>query len=69
MRNLFLMLIACGVALALSDPARAQERAPANADELRTLDAALTAPGYTMRDVNDWLDGQGVSADRWSRSR
>jgi pimeloyl-ACP methyl ester carboxylesterase len=23
---------------------------------------ALTAPGYTLRDVNDWFDGQGVSA-------
>jgi len=28
------------------------------------LGFALTAPGYTMRDVNDWLDGQGVSAER-----
>ena len=25
---------------------------------------ALTAPGYTMRDMNDWIDGQGLSADR-----
>ena len=25
---------------------------------------ALSAPGYTMRDVNDWLDGQALSADR-----
>jgi pimeloyl-ACP methyl ester carboxylesterase len=25
---------------------------------------ALTAPGYTLRDVNDWFDGQGVSGDR-----
>ena len=25
---------------------------------------ALTAPGYTLRDVNDWFDGQGVSAER-----
>jgi pimeloyl-ACP methyl ester carboxylesterase len=25
---------------------------------------ALAAPGYTLRDVNDWFDGQGVSADR-----
>jgi pimeloyl-ACP methyl ester carboxylesterase len=28
------------------------------------LGFALTAPGYTMRDVNDWLDGQSVSAER-----
>ena len=28
------------------------------------LGFAVTAPGYTMRDVNDWLDGQSVSADR-----
>jgi pimeloyl-ACP methyl ester carboxylesterase len=25
---------------------------------------ALTAPGYTSRDLNDWLDGQGLTADR-----
>ena len=25
---------------------------------------ALRAPGYTMRDVNDWIDGQGLSAER-----
>ncbi len=25
---------------------------------------ALTAPGYTARDVRDWLDGQGLSAER-----
>ena len=25
---------------------------------------ALMAPGYTVHDVNDWLDGQGVSAER-----
>jgi len=25
---------------------------------------ALRAPGYTVRDVNDWLDGQVLSADR-----
>ena len=25
---------------------------------------ALRAPGYTMRDVNDWMDGQSLSADR-----
>lgn len=25
---------------------------------------ALTAPSYTLRDVNDWLDGQNVSAQR-----
>ena len=24
----------------------------------------LTAPGYTTRDVNDWFDGQNVSAER-----
>jgi pimeloyl-ACP methyl ester carboxylesterase len=28
------------------------------------LGLALTAPGYTMRDVNDWFDGQGISAER-----
>jgi pimeloyl-ACP methyl ester carboxylesterase len=28
------------------------------------LGFALAAPGYTMRDVNDWLDGQSLSADR-----
>jgi pimeloyl-ACP methyl ester carboxylesterase len=28
------------------------------------LGFALSAPGYTMRDVNDWIDGQGLSADR-----
>ena len=28
------------------------------------LGFALTAPGYTMRDMNDWIDGQGLSADR-----
>jgi pimeloyl-ACP methyl ester carboxylesterase len=28
------------------------------------LGFALTAPGYTIRDVNDWLDGQSVSAER-----
>ena len=28
------------------------------------LGFALAAPGYTMRDVNDWIDGQGLSADR-----
>jgi pimeloyl-ACP methyl ester carboxylesterase len=25
---------------------------------------ALAAPGYTLRDVNDWFAGQGVSAER-----
>jgi hypothetical protein len=25
---------------------------------------ALAAPGYTLRDVNDWFDGQKVSAER-----
>jgi pimeloyl-ACP methyl ester carboxylesterase len=25
---------------------------------------ALTAPGYTTRDVNDWIDGQRLSAER-----
>jgi len=25
---------------------------------------ALAAPGYALRDVNDWFDGQSVSADR-----
>ena len=28
------------------------------------LGFALTAPGYTMRDVNDWIDGQRLSAER-----
>ena len=28
------------------------------------LGLALSAPGYTMRDVNDWIDGQGLSAER-----
>jgi pimeloyl-ACP methyl ester carboxylesterase len=28
------------------------------------LGFALTAPGYTLRDVNDWFDGQNVSAER-----
>ncbi len=28
------------------------------------LGLALTAPGYAMRDMNDWIDGQGLSADR-----
>jgi pimeloyl-ACP methyl ester carboxylesterase len=27
-----------------------------------TLGLALTAPGYSPRDVHDWLDGQGLSA-------
>jgi pimeloyl-ACP methyl ester carboxylesterase len=25
---------------------------------------ALCAPGYTLRDINDWFDGQSLSADR-----
>jgi hypothetical protein len=25
---------------------------------------ALAAPGYTLRDVNDWFEGLGVSAER-----
>jgi len=29
-----------------------------------TLGFALTAPGYTARDVNDWLSGQSLSAER-----
>jgi pimeloyl-ACP methyl ester carboxylesterase len=29
-----------------------------------TLGLALTAPGYTVRDVNDWFDGQGFSAEQ-----
>jgi len=28
------------------------------------LGFALAAPGYTLRDVNDWFDGQNVSAER-----
>jgi pimeloyl-ACP methyl ester carboxylesterase len=28
------------------------------------LGFALRAPGYTIRDVNDWADGQGLSAER-----
>jgi pimeloyl-ACP methyl ester carboxylesterase len=28
-----------------------------------TLGLALTAPGYTVRDVMDWFDGQGFSAE------
>jgi pimeloyl-ACP methyl ester carboxylesterase len=28
------------------------------------LGLALSAPGYSTHDVNDWLEGQGVSADR-----
>jgi hypothetical protein len=27
------------------------------------LGFALTAPGYMMRDVNDWIDGQRLSAE------
>jgi pimeloyl-ACP methyl ester carboxylesterase len=29
-----------------------------------TLALALTAPGYALRDVLDWFEGQGVSAER-----
>ncbi|MGQ0649338.1 MAG: alpha/beta fold hydrolase [Gemmatimonadaceae bacterium] len=29
-----------------------------------TLGLALGAPGYSARDVNDWLDGQNLSAER-----
>jgi pimeloyl-ACP methyl ester carboxylesterase len=29
-----------------------------------TLALGLSAPGYATRDVNDWLEGQGVSAER-----
>jgi len=29
-----------------------------------TLGLALNAPGYTTRDVNDWLSGQSLSAER-----
>lgn len=29
-----------------------------------TFGLALGAPGYSLRDVNDWLDGQGSSAQR-----
>jgi pimeloyl-ACP methyl ester carboxylesterase len=25
---------------------------------------ALAAPGYSLRDVNDWIDGQGLSGER-----
>jgi hypothetical protein len=28
------------------------------------LGFGLSAPGYTIRDVNDWSDGQGLSGDR-----
>jgi pimeloyl-ACP methyl ester carboxylesterase len=28
------------------------------------LGLAMSAPGYTLRDVSDWFDGQGVSAER-----
>ena len=28
-----------------------------------TVGLALTAPGYTVHDVNDWFDGQGFSAE------
>jgi pimeloyl-ACP methyl ester carboxylesterase len=29
-----------------------------------TVALALQAPGYSVRDVNDWLDGQGLSAEQ-----
>ena len=28
------------------------------------LGFALRAPGYTLRDLNDWFDGQSLSAER-----
>ena len=28
------------------------------------LGLALTAPGYSLRDVNDWMDGQSISGER-----
>jgi pimeloyl-ACP methyl ester carboxylesterase len=28
------------------------------------LGLALVAPGYTLRDINDWFEGQGLSAER-----
>ncbi|HXV62190.1 MAG TPA: hypothetical protein VEK15_15930, partial [Vicinamibacteria bacterium] len=28
------------------------------------LGLALGAPGYTLRDINDWFEGQGLSAER-----
>jgi pimeloyl-ACP methyl ester carboxylesterase len=31
------------------------------------LGFALSTPGYTMRDVNDWIDGQALSAERLVR--
>ena len=31
---------------------------------LSTLGLALSAPGYTLRDFNDWLEGEEVSAER-----
>jgi pimeloyl-ACP methyl ester carboxylesterase len=34
---------------------------------LSMVGLALGAPGYTMRDINDWFDGQGVSADHLVR--
>ena len=33
------------------------------------LGFALTAPGYTMRDMNDWFDGQRLSAESLCRNR
>jgi pimeloyl-ACP methyl ester carboxylesterase len=29
-----------------------------------TFGLAMSAPGYSLRDFNDWLEGQGVTADR-----
>lgn len=29
-----------------------------------TLGLALSAPGYTLRDINEWIDGQSLSAER-----
>jgi pimeloyl-ACP methyl ester carboxylesterase len=40
-RNRYVTFVACGVALALSSPARAQESPSSGADEQRKLDAAL----------------------------
>lgn len=30
---------------------------------------ALTAPGYTLRDVNDWFEGQNASGERLAPQR
>ena len=31
---------------------------------VRMIDFAMSAPGRTVRDINDWADGQGVSAEQ-----